>query len=131
MTRPTSWLVGVIALAPLVLLAWKAGISAHYPGMTVQWPLRPGFRCLGWSCLMALWPLLSIAAARRGSAPSHPHLGGAAIGTAVGAAIWVLVDLWCPVAYLPHLLLGHLLPLALTILLGTLLGGRYLALRAP
>jgi hypothetical protein len=48
----------------------------------------------------------------------------------VGAVVWVLVDLWCPVAYVPHLLLGHVLPLVLTALVGTLLGGRYLAVRA-
>jgi hypothetical protein len=36
--------------------------------------------------------------------------------------VWVLVDLWCPVAYLPHLLLGHVLPLALAVGAGAMLG---------
>jgi hypothetical protein len=41
----------------------------------------------------------------------------------------VLVDLWCPVAYVPHLLVGHVLPLVATTLTGAWLGGRLIALR--
>ena len=73
---------------------------------------------------MALVPLLGVLWLRRGSDPLHPHLTGAASGAAVGAGVWVLVDLWCPVSYLPHLLLGHVLPLLLLITLAALLGSR-------
>jgi hypothetical protein len=43
---------------------------------------------------------------------------GAAIGAAAGAWSWTLTDLWCPVAYVPHLLLGHVLPVALLAIAG-------------
>jgi hypothetical protein len=44
--------------------------------------------------------------------------------------VWVLVDLQCPVAYLPHLLLGHVLPLVTATLIGAWLGHRLIAVRA-
>jgi Negative regulator of sigma F len=47
---------------------------------------------------------------------------GAVIGFAAGACAWVAVDLWCPIAYVRHLLLGHLLPVFLLALTGALLG---------
>jgi hypothetical protein len=39
-----------------------------------------------------------------------------------------LVDLWCPVGYVPHLLLGHVLPIAILSLAGALIGGRVLGI---
>jgi hypothetical protein len=38
------------------------------------------------------------------------------------------VDLWCPVAYVPHLVLGHLLPLFVLAGAGALLGQALLSL---
>ncbi|HEX7671238.1 MAG TPA: NrsF family protein [Polyangiaceae bacterium] len=127
--RAGTWLLGLALVTPLVLFAWKVLVSSSYPEMTVVWPERPGFRCLRLSCLMAAWPLVAFVMTRRGTDPTHPRLTGAAIGAAVGAAVWVLVDLWCPVAYVPHVLLGHVLPLLLTTAAGTWLGGNVVALR--
>jgi hypothetical protein len=42
----------------------------------------------------------------------------------------VLVDLWCPVGYVPHLLLGHVLPLLLLMTLSAVLGSRVIALQS-
>ena len=44
------------------------------------------------------------------------------MGFAAGACAWVAVDLWCPVAYVPHVLLGHVLPLFVLAGAGALLG---------
>jgi hypothetical protein len=79
---------------------------------------------------MAVWPLVALVLTRRRTDPLHPSLTGAAIGSAVGASIWVLVDLNCPIAYLPHLLLGHVLPLVLITSVGAALGRRLIALRS-
>lgn len=127
--RAGSWLLAAAVVTPIVLFAWKVGISSAYPNGTVDWPERVGFRCLRLSCLTAVWPLAAFVMTRQESDPTHPHLTGAAIGAAVGACSWVLVDLWCPVAYVPHLLLGHLLPFTLTTLAGYWLGGAVIGLR--
>jgi hypothetical protein len=127
--QPSSWLLAVSLLTPLALLAWKVAVSSRYPDMMLPWVERPGFRCLRLSGLFSVAPLLGALLLRRGSDPLHPRAAGAALGAAVGAGTWVLVDLWCPVAYVPHLLLGHVLPLVLTILCGAALGGRLLKLQ--
>ncbi|HEY5955134.1 MAG TPA: NrsF family protein [Polyangiaceae bacterium] len=127
--RPAAWLLGSATLTPLFLLTWKLIVSAQTPGMTDQWVERKGLRCLILSLAIALVPLIGAIWLRRDSDPIHPRLSGAAIGAAIGAATWTGVDLWCPVGYTPHLMLGHALPLVLTIMLGATLGGRVLAIR--
>ena len=118
-----------IVLIPLGLLAWKVGSSLAFGAVMVPWLDRPGERCLSLSLLVAIGPLLSFLAIRR-SAPLHPALNGAVIGVAAGACAWVTADLWCPVAHLPHLLLGHVLPLLVLAAVGALLGCARLGLRA-
>jgi hypothetical protein len=95
----------------------------------VPWADRPGERCLALSLLVAAGPLLSFLAIR-GSAPAQPALNGAVIGIAAGACAWVAADLWCPVAYVPHVLLGHVLPLGVLAGAGALLGRGLLAPRS-
>lgn len=126
--RAKAWLLALSIATPLLLLTWKVAISAEFAGMLVRWPGRIGLRCLGLSCLMALGPMAVAVSRRRASVALHPALTGAAFGSAVGAAVWVLVDLSCPVAYVPHLLLGHVLPLLLIAAAGAGLGRRFIAL---
>ena len=125
--RSRSCLLYGIALIPLGLLAWKVGCSLAFGDPMVEWPERQGLRCLSLSLLVATGPLLAFLAARP-KAPMHPALNGAAIGVAAGACAWVALDLWCPVAAVPHLLLGHVLPLGLLAVTGALLGRTLLAL---
>jgi hypothetical protein len=128
--RSRTSLLLVIVLTPLALFAWKLATSAAYPGMMTEWVGRPGLRCLRMSCLLSAAPLIGALVILRRSAPVHPALLGMAIGAAIGGASWVLVDLWCPVAHVHHLLLGHVLPLGLSVALGGLLGQRVLSVRA-
>jgi hypothetical protein len=73
------------------------------------------------SLLVSAGPLLSFLAIRR-NAPDQPALNGAVVGFAAGACAWVATDLWCPVAFVPHLLIGHVLPLGVLAVAGALLG---------
>jgi hypothetical protein len=126
--RPRSWLLMQVLLTPVSLFGWRVLISARYPQMMVEWIERPGLRCFTLSVFLALAPLLGLLWWRQGSDPVHPRLTAAAVAAAVGAGAWVLVDLWCPVGYVPHLLIGHVFPVVLLIVLGALLGSRVIGL---
>jgi hypothetical protein len=127
--RSRSRLLCGIALIPIALLAWKVSSSLAFGDPMAVWPARPGLRCLAVSLLVAAGPLLGFLAVRRRS-PVHPALNGAAIGVASGACAWVALDLWCPVAHLSHLLLGHVLPLGILAGMGALLGQVLLSIRS-
>jgi hypothetical protein len=123
---PRARLWAMVAATPLVLLAWKWTWSSCFDA---HGPTRLGLRCLGLSLAMAAAPMAALLGGRVRSHPLHPAATGAAVGAAVGAMSWTLVDLWCPVGYLQHLLIGHVLPLALIIGSGVFAGQRWLALR--
>jgi hypothetical protein len=123
MGRPTTTLIAIALAGPVALLAWKVGYSAQFDHGTDQWPARTGYRCLKLSLGLGVVPLLALLLVRRGTDPTHPRALGFAMGMALGLCANELVDLWCPVAYLPHLLLGHVLPAVLLGVVGALLGG--------
>jgi hypothetical protein len=129
MGRSRVVLLSAVALLPLGLLLWKTGMSGLYDGMTAVWPTKPGLKCLGLELVTGALPLTLALAARRRLDPVHPATTGAALGAACGLASAALVDLWCPVADLRHLLLGHLLPIAVLALVGAAVGGPVLGLR--
>ncbi len=120
-------LLAVLLGAPLALFAWKTSWSAAFDA-NIWWPTRPGLLCLAVSLTTGGVILASLLAARRHSDPVHPHLSGAALGVASGAAAAVFVDLWCPVGHPAHVALGHALPMLLLGLAGAWPGGRLLAL---
>lgn len=126
--RSRNWLLYGSALVPIALLVWKVGCSLAFGYAMVEWPDRPGMRCLSLSLLVGVGPLLAFLAARP-RAPMHAELNGAAMGVAAGACGWIAVDLWCPVASVPHLLLGHVLPLCMLAGTGALLGRKMLSLQ--
>ena len=117
------------ALIPIGLFAWKVACSLAFGYPMIAWPERPGLKCLSLSLLIATGPLLAFLAVRRRT-PVRPALNGASMGVAAGACAWVAVDLWCPVASVPHLLLGHVLPLCILAGTGALLGQALLSLRS-
>jgi hypothetical protein len=126
--RSPEVLLACGVLIPMGLFAWKVSVSLDLPGAMSPWPERSGLRCLCLSLLVATGPLISFLAIRR-KAPVRPALNGMAIGLAAGAWAWVAVDAWCPVAYVPHLLLGHLLPVFVLAGVGALLGQAFLSVR--
>ena len=124
--RPRLSLLLVAALLPMALLAWKIYFSIQFPHGLDRWSDRAGYRCLGLALCMGLLPLLTALYSRRGTDPSHPETAGMAVGVSVGLGVAVLVDLWCPVAYLPHLLVGHVMPIVVLALLGLAVGWKLL-----
>jgi hypothetical protein len=126
--RSRGWLLSGGVLIPLSLLAWKVGCSAAFGDAMVRWPDRLGLWCLALSIVVAMGPLLAFMTMRR-TAFQHPALNGATMGIASGACAWIAVDLWCPVAYVPHLMLGHVLPLVVLAAVGALLGQTLLSIR--
>lgn len=127
--RPRALIVGSVLLVPLLFLGWKLLYSGLFEGMTEEWPERVGLRCFALSLGTGASPFVALLIARRGSDPVAPAVTGAGLGLAAGAFAAVLTDLWCPVAYLPHLLLGHVLPMVAFTCIGALIGRWMLALR--
>jgi hypothetical protein len=128
--RTPGALLCVAVFAPIAFLCWKLGASSSVPHMLDAWPARPGLRCFGMTMALAVWPLVALGWARSGSDAVHPRALGLALGVATGAAAATLVDLWCPVGHLHHLLVGHVAPIALLGGAGSLVGARILGIRA-
>lgn len=124
--RPRPWLIAAALLLPFVLLGWKVYFSSYFPHALDPWNSRAGYRCLALGVSLGVLPLLASLYARRGTDPSHPKTAGMAMGVAIGLSVAVLVDLWCPVAYVPHLLLGHLLPIVILAAIGLSVGRAWL-----
>lgn len=129
LARPARVLWAAIVLIPLLLLGWKVGWSALFDGAMVEWPERIGIPCLQISLLSGIGPLVVLGWSVARGEPNRPALLGAVLGITAGAFAWVVTDLWCPVGHLPHLLLGHVLPLTLLGLLGAALGAWCLRIR--
>ena len=79
---------------------------------------------------MALGPFAAMVFVLRGTEPSHPRALGMSLGVVAAGAAWVFTDLWCPVAWPLHLLLGHVLPILLFAALGAGVG-RWLGFGRP
>jgi hypothetical protein len=127
--RPSAWLLALIVGAPFLLLAWKVGVTRPFgPAMSVEWHWRQGWRCCALNVGIGLALLVVFLAARRRTDPLRPGIVGAALGMAAGLCAGTLIDLWCPVAHLQHLLIGHILPLIVLAAIGWLAGRRVVRL---
>ena len=122
-------LLATAIAAPVAFAAWKLAWSSMYPAMTEAWSDRPGARCFALTLLFAAMPFAALAVARRGTDPTHPGSLGAALGAATALYASVLVDFWCPVGYVGHVLLGHVLPIALAGVFGFAIGRHVLGMR--
>lgn len=126
LSRPPHILIPFLLGSPVAIFLWKISWSWQFAGAMDAWTTRPGFRCLKLGLALGVAPLLAFVVARRSSAPTRPALAGFAAGIAIGCVSALLTDLWCPVGYVPHLFLGHMLPIVILGGLGALLGRRFL-----
>jgi hypothetical protein len=122
-----GWAVlGLATLAPAVaFVLWRYGLGSLYQ-LASPWPTRPGYRCFAMSVATGAIPLFAALMAWRHVDPMTPRATGAAFGAGAGLGSALLIDLWCPVSYVPHLLIGHVLPIAVLAVVGAAVGGRIL-----
>ncbi|MES1206849.1 MAG: NrsF family protein, partial [Pseudomonadota bacterium] len=106
---------------------WRYGVSELY-GFGAPWPTRVGLRCLVLGVATGGLMLFAALMSWRRTEPVTPVATGAAFGAGAGLGSALLIDLWCPVSYLPHLLLGHVLPIVILAVVGGLVGGRVLGM---
>jgi len=118
-------LLGVAFGVPLLVGAWLVLWHATYTDPFT----RVGWRCFVMTALTAPWPFAALAHASRRVEPRHPATAGAALGAVAGAWAAAMVELWCPLAVHEHVLLGHVLPLVVLTLAGSLMGARMFRLR--
>ena len=109
-----GWSVlGLATIAPIVaFVLWRYGLG-HLYELASPWPTRPGYRCFAMSVATGGILLFALLLAWRRLDPMSPMATGAAFGAGAGLGSALLIDLWCPVSYLPHLLVGHVLPIAI------------------
>jgi hypothetical protein len=129
--RSVAWRVLVAALTPSALLATALVTALVWPHtLDDQAGAAAEAVCVTVAMVCALGPLASFAIVRRNSDPVAPRLTGAAIGAASGAWGALFVELHCAHTSMGHIVLGHVLPVALLTLLGVVVGGRVVAVRA-
>jgi len=125
--RAKPVLVSVVIGVPLLLITWKVAATACAHGTVAAWVGRSGTRCMIVALLDGAGPFVAILWLRRRSVLEQARWTGASIGLAAGAIAWALNELRCrpagvlQVAYLPHFLLGHVMPLVMFIGLGVVL----------
>jgi hypothetical protein len=126
MLSPSRGLLLSIAIGvPLLVGAWLMLWHSTYDDPFT----RVGWRCFALTALTAPWPFVTLAYASRRVEPRHPATAGAALGAVAGAWAAVMVELWCPLAEVRHVLVGHVLPLVVLSLAGSVIGARMFRLR--
>lgn len=129
-----------------IAATWLASIAALvvpvYAVLTVLQPLHSGaaddvaftgvaispwgWRCIFIATIVSASTLAIFAVALRRAVPAAGGLRGAALGAAAGAWGGLAVFAFCPSGELQHLLVGHVLPIALFTLLGGVVVARAL-----
>jgi hypothetical protein len=119
----STWLVSIAALvvpvyaALTVLQPVHSGAAEEIAATGVV--ISPwGFRCLFVATLVSAGVLVILAGALRRAVAVSSNLRGAALGAAAGAWGGLAVFAFCPSAEPQHLLVGHVLPVAIFTLLG-------------
>lgn len=123
--RPRWVLLALLAVAPPLVLGW---MRAWYPAYVEPFE-RVGVRCLGLALVMAAVLASGLFWLRRSTDAAQPATTGAALGLVAAAWSGALVDLWCPLTNVPHVLVGHVLPLLVCAGAGALVGRVVLRVR--
>lgn len=125
LSPPRGLLLALVAGVPLLVGAWLVLWHGTYADPFT----RTGWRCFTLTALCAPWPFAALVHASRRIEPRHPGTTGAALGAVSGAWAAVMVELWCPLSVHSHVLVGHVLPLAVLSLAGAAFGARAFRMR--
>jgi hypothetical protein len=118
--------LGLATVAPAAaFLLWRYALGSLYH-LASPWPTRMGYRCFAMSVATGGILLFAALMAWRRVDPMTPRATGAAFGAGAGLGSALLIDLWCPIAYVPHLLIGHVLPITVLAMAGVAAGRRLL-----
>ena len=124
--RSAGALVAVAVLAPIATYVWLVSWHSRYVDPFSKF----GWRCLSMNLVAGAALLGAALFLRKRTIAVHPSAAGAALGAAAGAFGGVTVDVWCPLTASPHVLVGHVLPIAILALSGALAGRLVLPIRA-
>lgn len=128
-TPRTSLVVAAVSVPPLLALTWFG-----FPSSVVRTSVPHGFdidaRCFALTLALAAAPFVAFFLLRREGDPVRPGATGAALGASAGAWGAVLMDCHCEITDPRHVLLGHLLPVALLVCVGALVARSLLTMRA-
>jgi hypothetical protein len=126
-TGRARFVLAIAAIAvPAVVFPWLTWWHGSY----VEPFEREGWMCLTLTLVMAAALLGALLVVRRRSDATHPAALGAAVGAVSGAWADLVVDAWCPLTNAPHVLLGHVAPIALLVGFGALVGKGVLGVKA-
>jgi hypothetical protein len=119
----------VVALAAPLYAVLVLQSPAHAPDPFVASVyISPwGSRCLVIAAMVGIGVLATLVAALRRAVPVAGRLRGAALGAAAGAWAGFALFVFCPSDAMQHILIGHVLPIAVLTLLGAAVGPRWLA----
>jgi hypothetical protein len=117
-------------LTPVALVAAAIGSAMLWPQtLADESSAQAALVCLLWTIGLALGPLVAFLAVRRGVEPIAPRLSAAALAAAAGAWGALAIEVHCLHTSLSHVVLGHVLPVALLGVLGAVIGHRIVAVR--
>jgi hypothetical protein len=128
--RTAVWKKATIFFTPLALLVTSLALGAVWPETLVDHArMHRHLLCILGTLGFAWGPLGVFLALWRRSDPLVPRLTGAAIASAAGAWGALAIELHCKFTSPFHVVVGHVLPVALFALQGMYIGRRFLAVR--
>ncbi len=125
LARRPAILLAVALASPLAVFLWMQLFYGTYPEPFA----RVGYRCLGYTLLIAATPLTAFLALRRAVEPRYPAALGAGAGAACASWAGALVHLWCPLTNPLHVLVGHVGPIVVAAMIGAVVGRWTLGVR--
>jgi hypothetical protein len=129
--RAAEWRSAAMALTPVALVATSLAFGIAWPQtLTDHAGLGAHLLCVLGTVGFALGPLLAFMAMRLASDPVAPRLTCGAIAAAAGAWGALGIELHCRYTSPWHVVVGHVLPVALLAMGGMLVGNSVVAIRA-